>query len=178
MEDSGFDSGEIRTSDVIDTTPIEVHVITATSKQPLLESSDERRHPGNESNGRTTRSTTAQLQKRMERRIEQAKKSHIANGTIDQQPRKNLISINRLHVPGKTSALLSDGAERPLVSWESDSSEDEFEINPTSSLTRRHDDFDLDQIPDDEEELDLIPPQPLNQRCTCCAISKTMCNVQ
>ena len=39
------------------------------------------------------------------------------------------------------------------------------------------DGFRLDEIPDDEE-LDLIPPRPMNERCICCQTTQVTCSIQ
>jgi len=176
MEDSGFDSGDVKLEE-------------SDEKTPINQSPDYRTSPqDSDSNGVITKPSrsTALLQKRIEKRIEQAKKSQ-ANGTVDQQPRKSLIAINRLNVPNKLNIPLRDGAEQPLVMWQSDSSEDEYEFLPamahhthkeiSKQLQKDKDGYDLDLTPDDED-LDLIPPRAFNQNCICCRWSTTTCSIQ
>jgi len=118
-------------------------------------------------------SSAAQLQKRLERRIEKAWN----NKLIDQQPKKStMMPIARLPVPNKVTTTSSS-----LVTWDSDS-ENEFEYSPSASnenseinqqLLREHN----GDLSFDEEDLDLIPPKPLSQRCVCCATVRT-CSIQ
>ncbi|XP_038076859.1 protein FAM219A-like [Patiria miniata] len=106
---------------------------------------------------------------------------------VDQQPRRSaLVSIDRLAVPWKTTALDRQPSEQPLVSIDSES-EDEFDIVALSSAPSQttenlrqqllKDGFRLDEIPDDEE-LDLIPPRPMNERCICCQTTQVTCSIQ
>ncbi|XP_072037511.1 protein FAM219A-like [Amphiura filiformis] len=105
---------------------------------------------------------------------------------IDQQPRRSgLIAIDRLAVPWKPSALDREPSEQPLVSIDSES-EDEFDVIALSSAPSQttqdlrqqllKDGYRLDEVPDDEE-LDLIPPRPMNERCVCCQ-AQTNCVIQ
>uniref|UniRef100_T1JET9 Uncharacterized protein n=1 Tax=Strigamia maritima TaxID=126957 RepID=T1JET9_STRMM len=115
-------------------------------------------------------SNAAQLQKKLERRIEKAWSS---NKLIDQQPKKSfMIPIGRLPVPNKATST--------LVTWDSDS-ETEFECSPISNenheinqqlLANHKDDLSLEF-----DDLDLIPPKPLSQRCICCQASQ-LCSIQ
>lgn len=120
-----------------------------------------------------------QLQKRLERHIQQSKRIRQQNriACVDTQPKKALLPRSRLSVPtkGPGPIPLPTGDTEPLVTWESDS-EEEFEFLPTSKAAAREitqqlikDGYDLDLTPDDDD-LDLIPPKPLGQRCSCCAL--------
>lgn len=122
------------------------------------------------------------LQKRLERHIQQAKKIRQQNrhSCVDAQPKKALLPHNRLSVPskGQTAPAPTTPDMEPLVTWDS-GSEEEFEFQPTSKAAAREmaqqlirDGYHLDLTPDDDD-LDLIPPRPLNQRCSCCAASRT-----
>ncbi|XP_071794035.1 protein FAM219A-like [Asterias amurensis] len=113
--------------------------------------------------------------------------SNNSSALIDQQPKRSaLISIDRLAVPWKTTALDRQPSEQPLVSIDSES-EDEFDIVALSSAPSQttqdlrqqllKDGFRLDEIPDDEE-LDLIPPRPMNERCICCQTTQVTCSIQ
>lgn len=119
-----------------------------------------------------------QLQKRLERHIQQSKRIRQQNriACVDTQPKKALLPRSRLSVPTKVPGAipLPTGDTEPLVTWESDS-EEEFEFLPTSKAAAREitqqlikDGYDLDMTPDDDD-LDLIPPKPLGERCSCCA---------
>lgn len=122
------------------------------------------------------------LQKRLEKHIQHSKKirQQNRNDCVDSQPKKSLLPRNRLSVPSKGQAppTVQTPDMEPLVTWES-GSEDEFEFHPTSKTAAREmaqqlirDGYHLDLTPDDDD-LDLIPPRPLEQRCSCCAASRT-----
>ncbi|XP_075721176.1 uncharacterized protein LOC119188308 isoform X2 [Rhipicephalus microplus] len=101
-----------------------------------------------------SKSRALQLHRRLERHIQQSKKirQQTRNACIDTQPKKMLLPR---------------------------SSEEDFEFQPTSKAAAREitqqlikDGYDLDLTPDDDD-LDLIPPKPLTQRCSCCNPSLT-----
>ncbi|XP_076356199.1 protein FAM219A [Tachypleus tridentatus] len=130
--------------------------------------------------------SVAKLQKRLEKHIQKARKirQQERENTVDSQPKKLLISRNRLPVPNKSTStpVVTKADEQPLVSWETDS-EEEYEFHTTSKSASREitqqliqDGYNLDLTPDDED-LDLIPPKPLNQRCVCCGMTYS-CVVQ
>ncbi|KAL5004409.1 hypothetical protein ScPMuIL_017865 [Solemya velum] len=115
-----------------------------------------------------------ELQKKLEKHREIARRAQAA---VDQQPRRSaLLSRNRLSVPAKESIPHSQD-QQPLVAIMSDDSEeDEFNQPMLSKAAYKEitqqlikDGYNLDLEPDDED-LDLIPPRPLNQRCVCCNI--------
>uniref|UniRef100_A0A1E1XUX4 Protein FAM219A n=1 Tax=Amblyomma sculptum TaxID=1581419 RepID=A0A1E1XUX4_AMBSC len=129
-----------------------------------------------------SKSRALQLHRRLERHIQQSKKirQQTRNACIDTQPKKTLLPRSRLPVPnkGQGSTAQPSGDTEPLVTWKSDSEED-FEFQPTSKAAAREitqqlirDGYDLDLTPDDDD-LDLIPPKPLSQRCSCCNPSQT-----
>ncbi|XP_077555501.1 uncharacterized protein LOC144169925 isoform X2 [Haemaphysalis longicornis] len=104
-----------------------------------------------------SKSRALQLHRRLEKHIQQSKKirQQTRNACIDTQPKKTLLPR---------------------------SSEEEFEFQPTSKAAAREitqqlirDGYDLDLTPDDDD-LDLIPPKPLSQRCSCCNPSQA-CSV-
>ncbi|XP_067144410.1 protein FAM219A isoform X2 [Centruroides vittatus] len=118
--------------------------------------------------------TTVQLQKRLEKQIQQARKIRKEAGNDSEvHPKKSLISRNRLTVPSKSQVpVVTKSDEHPLVTWESES-DDDYEFHSLSKSATREitqqlirDGYNLDLTPDDED-LDLIPPKPLNQRCAC-----------
>lgn len=124
-----------------------------------------------------SKSRALQLHRRLEKHIQQSKKirQQTRNACIDTQPKKTLLPRSRLPVPskGQGSVAQPSGDTEPLVTWKSDS-EEEFEFQPTSKAAAREitqqlirDGYDLDLTPDDDD-LDLIPPKPLSQRCSCC----------
>ncbi|XP_071486679.1 protein FAM219A-like isoform X3 [Diadema antillarum] len=105
---------------------------------------------------------------------------------VESQPRRSiLVTRERLAVPWKASALEKEPSEQPLVSIDSES-EDEFDIVALSSTPSQttqdlrqqllKDGFRLDEVPDDEE-LDLIPPRPMTDRCVCCQ-TQANCTIQ
>lgn len=76
---------------------------------------------------------------------------------------------------------------QPLVLLESDESDDEFAMPQLSKQAQKEitqqlikDGYNLDLEPDDED-LDLIPPRPMSERCACCPsayISMSSCILQ
>ncbi|KAK2156029.1 hypothetical protein LSH36_223g00008 [Paralvinella palmiformis] len=127
------------------------------------------------------------LQKKLEKQHEACRRQHV---TIEQPFRKGILSRNRLSVPNKGDAVISASDMQPLVML-SDDSEDEFAVPDLSheahmEITQQliKDGYNLDLVPDDED-LDLIPPRPLNERCVCCpsstilsGLSSTTCSIQ
>lgn len=116
------------------------------------------------------------LQKKIEKQRERNKQIQI----IDEQPKRALLlPRSRLNIPMKTSAksaeLQDHHNHQPLVAIVSDDSEeDEFDVPRLSKEAHREiteqlikDGYNLDLDPDDED-LDLIPPRPLHERCGCC----------
>uniref|UniRef100_A0A8C4QQY2 Family with sequence similarity 219 member Aa n=1 Tax=Eptatretus burgeri TaxID=7764 RepID=A0A8C4QQY2_EPTBU len=114
---------------------------------------------------------------------------------VNQQPKKAaVLARTRLVVPNKGYASLEQSSdEKPLVAIDSDS-EDELGLSRYSSsgyssaeqqinqdLNRQllKDGYRLDEVPDDED-LDLIPPKPMNPTCICCQLASpsTTCAVQ
>ena len=87
--------------------------------------------------------------------------------------------ISRLLVPSKPKSLTDvNGAPdaQPLVLLQDseDDSDDEFAMPRLSRQAQREitaqlikDGYNLDLQPDDDD-LDLIPPRPVSQRCACC----------
>lgn len=64
------------------------------------------------------------------------------------------------------------------------SSEDEFDIPRLPKAAHKEiteqlikDGYNLDLEPDDED-LDLIPPRPLKERCACCTLPSSNCVIQ
>ncbi|XP_035227683.1 protein FAM219A-like isoform X2 [Stegodyphus dumicola] len=98
---------------------------------------------------------TSILQKRLEKQIQQTKKIR--------QREQNM-----------------DGLPKKLIPRSSD---EEIDYHPISKSATKEiteqlikDGYNLDLTPDDED-LDLIPPKPLTQRCVCCSLS-CMCLIQ
>ncbi|XP_064609079.1 protein FAM219A-like isoform X2 [Liolophura sinensis] len=160
VEDSGFDSDPK----------------TATQNDPLQDMAETH----SSVNGATEHIKLVKktdLQKKLERQREASRRlkdNH--DKTIDQQPKKSyLLPHSRLLVPGRHSSDTSKRQdEQPLVAIVSDSEEDEFETPKLSKEAHREitqqlikDGYNLDLEPDDED-LDLIPPRPLSERCVCC----------
>ncbi|XP_059159410.1 protein FAM219A-like isoform X2 [Physella acuta] len=135
---------------------------------------------------------TSELQKKIERQRDMARRS-VTSPVVDQQPRKSsFVSRSRLTVPITNSRVTqkdldqagSSTDQQPLVAIVSDESEeDEFDVPRLPKAAHKEiteqlikDGYNLDLEPDDED-LDLIPPRPLNERCSCCNSPKT-CTVQ
>ncbi|CAI9718388.1 Hypothetical predicted protein [Octopus vulgaris] len=87
----------------------------------------------------------SELQKKIERQRDASRKTQ--NLAIDQQPKRSFLARN--------------------------SSEDDFTSHLSKTAHKEiteqliKDGFNLDLEPDDED-LDLIPPRPMNERCVCC----------
>ncbi|KAK7476117.1 hypothetical protein BaRGS_00032610 [Batillaria attramentaria] len=92
------------------------------------------------------------------------------------------VGVNR--AKEKEFSPLSQDQCQPLVTIVSDDSEeDEFDVPRLPRATQKEiseqlikDGYNLDLEPDDED-LDLIPPRPLNERCSCCQMHSN-CLVQ
>ncbi|XP_054715552.1 protein FAM219A-like [Uloborus diversus] len=122
------------------------------------------------------------LQKRLEKQILQTRKLRQREQSIDGLPKK-LIPRSRLRVPKSQTPIVNKTDSHPLVSWESDSDDDDVDYHPISNSTAKEiteqlikDGYNLDLTPDDED-LDLIPPKPVTQRCVCCSV-RCMCLIQ
>lgn len=123
---------------------------------------------------------TTNLQRKLEKRIEQAWKTKGQTfAAVEQQPRRSmLLPLNRIPIPDKAG-------HKPLVTWESDS-ESEVEVDFVQNRSRDaadlrkqllQDSYSLDLSPD-EDDLDLIPPRPITKRCICCQPSLKACSIQ
>nr|CAD7608199.1 unnamed protein product [Timema genevievae] len=137
---------------------------------------DEKLFPGSDSSCSSTsvatpqRTNVKQLHKKLEQRIEQAKKSQRI-----QEYKKNpsLIPIQRLPIPGK---LNSSREQQPLVDWESDESDDDINFFPLSRIKdgkqELTDTFSIEdfEVSPDEDDLNLLPPKPMYHRCMCCIV--------
>ncbi|XP_065836265.1 protein FAM219A-like [Oscarella lobularis] len=105
----------------------------------------------------------SRLQKQIERQRDISRKA-CKDSNLKRKP---LLTHDRLPIPGKSSSQNPD--EQPLVAWDSDS-DNEYEVD--SEVTRQcsqqllKDGFRLDEVSDDED-LDLIPPKPAEERCQC-----------
>ncbi|XP_027017849.1 protein FAM219B [Tachysurus fulvidraco] len=109
------------------------------------------------------------------------KKGFSSGGTVMQQPRHGVKNVKF----NKGYAALSQNAEDPLVSLDSDSDvELEYssgyssaEIHPELSRQLLKDGYRLDEIPDDED-LDLIPPKAMGSSICCCSSDGPSCCLQ
>ncbi|XP_050402814.1 protein FAM219A [Patella vulgata] len=153
MEDSGIDSDQKNQND--------------TKVQPNVKESHK------------SQKKSSELQKKIDKHREIARKAQLA---VDQQPKKSMLARNRVpdHVKNEFS---SSQDQQPLVAIMSDSEEDEFDVPRMSKAAHKEiteqlikDGYNLDLEPDDED-LDLIPPRPLHERCTCCLV-QTNCLIQ
>ncbi|GFO40982.1 protein fam219a-like [Plakobranchus ocellatus] len=165
-----------------------------------IESDQQKSHKQSLANGHQNESSkstpysalkkTSELQKKIERQRDKARKSNTSSG--DHQAKKNFVSRSRLTVPVHTSRVtkkdkdlsISAADQQPLVTIVSDDSEeDEFDVPRLPKAAHKDiaeqlikDGYNLDLEPDDED-LDLIPPRPLNERCSCCSLP-SRCYVQ
>lgn len=163
MEDSGFDSDQ-KSSHLNDT------------NQTLI------KNPSGQSNGVQSQQRALDLQKKLNKHKEKAASR---NKVVNQQPKKYLMSRNRLNVPNKLDIAVDLQDNQPLVAIMSDDSEDDdfespmFSKAATKEIAQQliKDGYNLDLEPDDED-LDLIPPRPLNERCICCPNYTGSCVMQ
>ncbi|KAG8176285.1 hypothetical protein JTE90_022457 [Oedothorax gibbosus] len=125
--------------------------------------------------------TASILQKRMEKQMLQTRKMRQKEQNFEAVPKK-LIPRSRLKVPKSQVPLVTKTDSHPLVSWESES-DDDIDYHPISKSTSKEiseqlikDGYNLDLTPDDED-LDLIPPKPLTNKCICCSLN-CMCTIQ
>ncbi|XP_036369548.1 protein FAM219A isoform X2 [Octopus sinensis] len=114
----------------------------------------------------------SELQKKIERQRDASRKTQ--NLAIDQQPKRSFLARNRSTVSKNDSSGPFNQDQQPLVAIMSDdSSEDDFTSHLSKTAHKEiteqliKDGFNLDLEPDDED-LDLIPPRPMNERCVCC----------
>ncbi|CAL1525935.1 unnamed protein product [Lymnaea stagnalis] len=135
---------------------------------------------------------TSELQKKIERQRDLARRSLAASVSEQQQKKSSIVSRSRLTVPINYSRVTqkdinmasSSTDHQPLVAIMSDESEeDEFDLPRLPKAAHKEiteqlikDGYNLDLEPDDED-LDLIPPRPLNERCSCCNLPRT-CLIQ
>ncbi|XP_022908166.1 uncharacterized protein [Onthophagus taurus] len=160
MEDSGIDSGD--------------HNGDNSTNQ-----NGERFHGSDTSSADSARSpirpppvpSTRQLQRRLESRIEHAKRLH-----QEYHATPGLIPIQRLPIPGAKD-------HQPLVQWDTDDSEEDivnfFPLSRKESRVHHEltDTFSIEEMSisgdeDDEEDLHLVPPQTIYRKLTCCPFSK------
>ncbi|XP_046583873.1 protein FAM219A-like [Haliotis rubra] len=153
MEDSGFDSDQKSQNGHFDTKT--ESTLTKSASYKALKKA-------------------AELQKKIEKQRELAKKAQAQAAAIEHQPKRSfLLPRSRVTVP-EMKPLNPD--QQPLVTIVTDSEDDEFDLPQTSRTAQKEitaqlikDGYNLDLEPDDED-LDLIPPRPLNERCTCCQL--------
>ncbi|XP_039277264.1 protein FAM219A [Nilaparvata lugens] len=154
MDDSGFDSDPKR------------QIIEDDQLFPVSDSSSSSAATINSTPRKSNRSR--ELQKKLERRIEQAKKIH-----SKQEAKKSpsLIPIQRLPIPGGRP-LPNIKEQHPLVNWDSDESEelDFFPVSRTrDSKQELTDTFSIEdfELTPEEDDLDLRPPKTMNLCCNC-----------
>jgi len=122
---------------------------------------------------------TTELQKKLEKHRESTRKNS------NHDSKRSILSRSRLVVPTKHEATLASDDHQPLVMIDTDDSEEEFTLHTLSKAAHREitqqlikDGYNLDLEPDDED-LDLIPPRPLNERCVCCpGYDVSACSIQ
>ncbi|XP_068694371.1 protein FAM219A-like [Montipora capricornis] len=126
------------------------------------------------------------LQKRLEEQLQKSRKANSSNGSL-LKSKANGVSYSK----NGTLKHNSNPDERPLFQGESDSDEEvnvtRYTKPPNVSVTHNSknladctqqllkDGYRLDEV-SDEEDLDLIPPRPVDDRCQCCgAVSWESC---
>nr|XP_022331513.1 protein FAM219A-like [Crassostrea virginica] len=163
MEDSGFDSDH------------------KSNQTGLLNSfqSDKQNGLDTPKKNSNTYKKSYDLQKKIDKHKENA-----ARRAITSQPKKSILSRNRLSVPQKNDIKPMNEDHQPLVAIMTDESDDDFELPVISKAAQKEitqqlikDGYNLDLEPDDED-LDLIPPRPVNERCTCCNYYTGYCAIQ
>ncbi|XP_061174121.1 protein FAM219A-like [Saccostrea echinata] len=119
------------------------------------------------------------LQKKIDKHKEKA-----ARRAVTVQPQRLILSRNRLAVPQKNDIKPMNEDNQPLVAIMTDESDDDFELPVISKAAQKEitqqlikDGYNLDLEPDDED-LDLIPPRPVSERCTCCNYYTGLCAIQ
>ncbi|XP_033750681.1 protein FAM219A-like [Pecten maximus] len=173
MEDSGFDSDQ--------------KSMLNGSSEPQSTKPSSSKSSSSYSDARTqshAHRKSSQLQKKLERHRENARKAKV----INQQPSKNTFMMprSRLMIPPKSDSQPRPLDQQPLVAIMTDdeSDDDDFESPMLSrgankDITQQliKDGYNLDLEPDDED-LDLIPPRPMNERCVCCQNYTGTCAIQ
>ncbi|RZF41559.1 hypothetical protein LSTR_LSTR000273 [Laodelphax striatellus] len=156
MDDSGFDSD-----------PKQRQIIEDDQIFPVSDSSSSSAATINSTPRKNNRSR--ELQKKLERRIEQAKK---IQNTQETKKSPSLIPIQRLPIPcGKASAN-NIKEQHPLVNWDSDESE-ELDFFPVlrarDSKQELTDTFSIEdfELTPEEDDLDLLPPKTMSLCCNC-----------
>lgn len=118
------------------------------------------------------------LQKKLEEQLQKSRKANTSNGTLLKGHTNGVSSMKN-----GTLKHSRNPDERPLFQAESDSDEElnvtRYTKPPNVSVTQNSknladctqqllkDGYRLDEI-SDEEDLDLIPPRPVDDRCQCC----------
>lgn len=163
MEDSGFDS---------DHKSNQTELLNSSQKNPA-------NGLGTPKKSSNTYKKSYDLQMKIDKHKENA-----ARRAITAQPKKSILSRNRLSVPKKNDIIPMNEDNQPLVAIMTDESDDDFELPVISKAAQKEinqqlikDGYNLDLEPDDED-LDLIPPRPVHERCTCCNYYTGSCAVQ
>ncbi|CAG9860677.1 unnamed protein product [Phyllotreta striolata] len=158
MEDSGIDSGDHH----------------ADSRRP--NGSDSSSASSSKSLPRPSSSSSRQLHRKLETRIEHAKRLHQDYASSN----PGIIPIQRLPIPG------AKDQQQPLVQWDTDDSEEDVanffpharkESKVHQELT---DNFSIEEMSisgdeDEEEDLHLVPPTSVRKTFKCCQF--TVCNI-
>lgn len=94
-----------------------------------------------------------------------------------------MIPIQRLPIPA-SKPLNSPREHHPLVDWETDESDEDVNFFPVSRARdgkqELTDTFSIEdfEVTPEEEDLDLLPPKPMDHRILCCGIPlHWSCNV-
>ncbi|KAL0278854.1 UNVERIFIED_CONTAM: hypothetical protein PYX00_000545 [Menopon gallinae] len=134
-----------------------------------------------------SQSNVKQLQRKLEQRIQEAKK--IQKSQQQEQKKSNigpnLIPIQRLSIPSKPVSI-TNKEHLPLVDWDTEDSDEDIHFFPTKLPVKQEltDTFSIEEIQvtpdeDDEDDLNLLPPKPTYQRISiCCFTVNSKCIIQ
>ncbi|KAI4468628.1 hypothetical protein QE152_g1016 [Popillia japonica] len=160
MEDSGIDSGDHNGDNT-----------KASQNGDTFHGSDSSSADSSRSPIRVpTVPTSRQLQRRLESRIEHARRIH-----QEYHATPGLIPIQRLPIPGAKD-------HQPLVQWDTDDSEEDivnfFPLSRKESRVHQEltDTFSIEEMSisgdeEEEEDLHLVPPQTIYRKLSCCPFS-------
>lgn len=85
-----------------------------------------------------------------------------------------MIPIQRLSIPAKPVSV-TDKEHLPLVEWDTEDSDEDIHFFPVKSPVKQEltDTFSIEeyQVSPDEDDLNLLPPQPIYQRFSFCCFS-------
>ncbi|CAB3385136.1 Hypothetical predicted protein [Cloeon dipterum] len=124
------------------------------------------------------KATARELRRKLEKRIEQARKSHKAQ---EYKKGPSLIPIQRLPIPStKIISARESKEQQPLVEWGSDDSDEDLPVNffpstkdKTATRQELTDTFSIEEMemsPEEDEDLNLEPPKQIKSSWCCAPI--------